>query len=160
MPEQERVALVVDSETKDRWQTAVEESAEYKTLSGLIRRAVSNELSDTAPATPSQTDADTGELTEMADRLKRIEQKIDEIDSRVSGIEGDTADTEDSVMKTKIFTELNSSDEAKSAERIAEVIGFPVEDVEEQLSELQSVTAMLGSYTGDDGTERYYTERE
>ena len=162
MTDRKRVSLMVAPETKEEWQSAVEESTEYSSLSGLIRRSVTNELSpsgEVSSAAASLSEATDGSLEELADTLNRVESKVEDIDSRVSSIEGSAAKSDSALTKNKIFTALNRSDEAKSAERLADEIGFPEEKVAEQLESLEANTGLLESVESDaDGSTRYYTE--
>lgn len=161
MPERERVAVMVAPDTKETWQTAVKQSTEYSSLSDLIRRSVTHELSDgSAPASPTGESAIGAEaLEDLTESLRRIETKIETLDSRVSGLEGETAKSDAALIKNKIFTALNGSDEGKTAERLADEIGFPEEEVTEQLQNLRTQTGLLESFEPDgDGKTRYYTE--
>lgn len=160
MADRKRVALEVDPETKDRWKTAVKESNEYSSLSGLIRKSVTAELSDdTATSTQqAQLESDSEVVKELTNTLSRIERKVEDIDNRVSSLEGNTADSKASVIKNKIFTSLNRTDEAKTPQRIANETGFDEEQVSEQLEKLESSTGLLDSFEGPDGKTRYLTE--
>jgi len=159
MTDRKRVSVMVASETKGEWKDAVEDSTEYSSLSDLVRRAVTKELSETeSPQPAGEASVDSGTLEELTDGLKRIESKIEDIDNRVSSIEGSTGKSEDALTKNKIFTSLNRSDEAKTPERIAEEIGFPEEKVANQLEKLESQTGLLETFVGDDDKVRYYTE--
>lgn len=155
---------MVAPETKEEWQSAVEESTEYSSLSGLIRRSVTNELSPSGEDRAAPQVTTEGSLEGVTDTLERIESKIEDIDSRVSSIEGSAAKSDSALTKNKIFTALNRSDEAKSAERLADEIGFPEEKVAEQLESLEANTGLLESVAPDgDGPAdavRYYTETE
>lgn len=159
MPERKRVSLMVAPETKEEWQSAVEESTEYSSLSGLIRRSVTKELSEESPGSAAPSGVESGAIEGLADTLNRVESKVEDIDSRVSSIEGSAAKSDSALTKNKIFTALNRSEEAKTAERLAGEIGFPEEKVAEQLESLEANTGLLESVESEaDGAVRYYTE--
>jgi predicted transcriptional regulator len=151
---------MVAPETKGEWKDAVEDSTEYSSLSDLVRRAVTKELSETeSPQPAGEASVDSGTLEELTDGLKRIESKIEDIDSRVSSIEGSTGKSDAALTKNKIFTSLNGSDEAKTPARIADEIGFSEEKVANQLEKLESQTGLLEMFVSEeDGKPRYYTE--
>lgn len=161
MPERKRVSLMVAPETKEEWQGAVEESTEYSSLSGLIRRSVTKELSEESPESAAPSGVESGAIEGLADTLNRVESKVEDIDSRVSSIEGSAAKSDSALTKNKIFTALNRSEEAKTAERIAGEIGFSEEKVAEQLESLEANTGLLEMVESEaDGAVRYYTETD
>lgn len=140
MADKSRIALEVHEKTKQAWEDSVEGSAEYGSLSDLIRQSVARELSESEPA-----QMDTEALDRIAESMSGIEDRIGDMEGRLSELESDTTTPETSLTRTKIFQFLNQAGEPQTAEAIAGNINMPLSEVVENLERLDERTTLLES---------------
>ncbi|SDX75122.1 hypothetical protein [Halopenitus persicus] len=165
MAERKRVNLTVSPAQKEKWDDAVAESPEYSSLSGLIRTAVTHELSDEnggdAGEVSSRTaEANTEALDKVTDTLTRLESSINNLDERIGSLEKEVNASEKTNLKNEIFKVLPHSGSISSVE-VAERINRDEKEVINTLSKLADKTGMVervGSPINDGPT--YYKRVE
>lgn len=81
----EYIGFRIDSETKQSWQEAVDESAEYRSLTHLICLAVEEELRDGDGGDASAAEVDV-DLSRFHDRFDSIQRQLDTIEDRADEI--------------------------------------------------------------------------
>jgi DNA-binding transcriptional regulator GbsR (MarR family) len=171
--EKERVNLMVHPETKAEWDSAVDESTEYSSLSDLIRQSVAHELSDSPDAAtapngrereqPEQTEAQTEILEQLTDTLANVENTVSELDDRLANVEQEVTATGQTDLKNKIFDSLPKADsddgpDGKSAEDIAEEIRADRDRVSATLTKLEEQTGVVEAVGNINGQQFFARE--
>lgn len=86
--ENTRISVVVAKTKKEEWESYVDESPEYGTLSGLIRRSVEKEISD-----GHEAEAPTGGVemqAKLSDKLDEVINSLNSLNARVDRIESES----------------------------------------------------------------------
>jgi archaellum component FlaC len=158
MVEKKRVNLTVNPETKAEWDSAVEESTEYSSLSDLIRQSVAHELSDSRGAATAQqgravekstqAEVTTEVLERITDSLDSMEATLSNIDNRLTNVEQEVTATAQADLRNKVFNSLpkhhaDDGPDGKSAADIAEEIGEDEERVFETIQKLEEQTGVI-----------------
>jgi DNA-binding MarR family transcriptional regulator len=147
MADRKRVNLTVSPAQKEKWDTAVSESPEYSSLSGLIRTAVAHELSegsgeDTGEVSSRTAGANTEALEKVTDTLTRMESTLNSLEERVGNLEQEVNATEKTNLKNEIFKVLPHSGSISSVE-VAKRINRDEKEVINTLSRLAEQTGMV-----------------
>lgn len=105
MSDREQVHITVNSEKKDRWTEFVDEYPEYSSLSHLIRRAVSKEISsekslDEGPEDTEITDSFEVEIDDLQAQLETIKEDLSYVKREVG------KDTELEEFSMEVFEAL------------------------------------------------------
>jgi len=167
MAEKDRVNLTVNPETKAEWDSAVEDSTEYSSLSDLIRQSVAHELSDSPGAAPrtadgreteqvAQPNANTEILEQVTGTLDSMETTLSNLDDRLTNLEQEVTATAQADLKNQVFeslpkTQSDDGPDGKSAEDIAQEIGADRDRVSNTLIKLEEQTGVVktvGSING------------
>ena len=82
-----RVNLLIDSDLKDDWENHVEESDNYTSLSGMIRTAVSNDMSGTQVGSSGADNEMKEAVYDLVDGIQKIESRFDDVDDRLKAVE-------------------------------------------------------------------------
>jgi len=158
MVKKDRVNLTVNPETKTEWDSAVEESTKYSSLSDLIRQSVAHELSDSPGAATApdgrdtervvQPDVDTEILEQVTDTLDSIETTLSDLDDRLTNVEQEVTATAQADLRNRVFDSLpkvesDDGPDGKSADEIAGEIGADRDKVSTTLAKLQAQTGVV-----------------
>jgi DNA-binding transcriptional regulator GbsR (MarR family) len=158
MAEKKRVNLTVNPETKAEWDSAVEDSTEYSSLSGLIRQSVAHELSGSPSAATAQqgrdteqvaqTEANTEILEQVTDTLNSMETTLSNLDERLTNVEQEVTATAQADLRNKVFDSLpkvesDDGPDGKSAEDIVQEIGADRDRVSNTLIKLEEQTGVV-----------------
>jgi len=158
MAEKKRVNLTVNPETKAEWDSAVEDSTEYSSLSDLIRQSVAHELSDSPGAATAQQGRDTEQvaqpeanteiLEQVTDTLDSMETTLSNLDDRLTNVEQEVTATAQADLRNKVFDSLpkvesDDGPDGKSAEEIAQEIGADRDRVSDTLTKLETQTGAI-----------------
>lgn len=175
MTDRKRVNLTVSPETKDEWDSAVEDSTEYSSLSDLIRQSVAHELAEppgaaTAPEgreaeASVQVEAHVEALEEVTETLANMESTLSNLDNRLTNVEQEVTATAQADLKNQVFGSLPKADseggvDGKSAEDIAGEIGAERGRVSNVLTQLEEQTGVVLSVGNIDGQLFYAREEE
>ncbi|WP_336358422.1 hypothetical protein [Haloarcula sp. CGMCC 1.6347] len=173
MVEKKRVNLTVNPETKAEWDSAVNDSTEYSSLSDLIRQSVAHELSDSPGAAHApdgreteqvaQPEADTEILEQVTDTLDSMESTLSNLDNRLSNVEQEVTATAQADLRNKVFDSLPKHDsddgpDGKSAEEIAEEIGADRDKVSNLLIKLENQTGVVREVMNVEGQQFFARE--
>lgn len=79
----EYIGFRINAETKEKWQEAANENAEYRSLTHLITVAVESELGESEDASASASQSVDVDLSRLHDRFDRLEGQLDDIEDRV-----------------------------------------------------------------------------
>ncbi|WP_251330707.1 hypothetical protein [Haloplanus pelagicus] len=146
MAERPTIAFRVDGSQKEKWESAVDDSEEYDSLSHLIRLAVSRELSDAYETGSSQTTAgDSGSLGDIESVLTRLDGKVDDLTEVVESVEStvmaNTAVSDATV--TAVYGELPTSlHTAVTPREIAEQVGVSKQEASIALAQISDSNAV------------------
>jgi len=137
----ETIAFRVDSERKEAWQEAVEAGDEYDSVTHLVKKAVSRELSDTYTGDSGGGGAvDQQAISQLTNRLEALESEISGMDNSIQKatdamLSAESAVSEDTV--SAVFGALPSGrDNAVTAQHIANETGLPIVKVRTALPQL------------------------
>lgn len=174
MGEKKRVNLRVNASTKEKWDTYVEESDEYETLSRLIRTVVNAEIaSDMSDGERNEGNQETHDLS-SEDEFDRLDNRLDEMKSAIDNIQ-DEITTEDgrnpfsntiespnpeiNMPKEKVFDMLPEGKGADDGETVAsmkEGTGFSEWVIQETANILYHNSGRVKRY--DNGETVYWKE--
>ncbi|MFB6192266.1 MAG: hypothetical protein ABEI11_02965 [Haloarculaceae archaeon] len=116
----ERINLVVDDSQKERWNSYVDGTAHFSSISDLIRTSVEKEISSEGETTEASIELE-GELIELKDLIDdTVVSKLDEIQVDVKTIR-EIQEEEDIEEFAK--TVFNALETAPSEENVEEVVG-------------------------------------
>jgi Arc/MetJ-type ribon-helix-helix transcriptional regulator len=166
MADKKRVNLTVNPETKAEWDEAVEESAEYSSLSDLIRQSVAHELAgQPRGATPTQkrekaaeADAYAEALAEVTDTLGEMQDTLTNLDERMTDIEREVTASAKADLKNQVFEALPEAPDNASPAQIADELGEDPERVANVLRQLEEQTGMV-EVAGSPDDEQYFSKR-
>lgn len=173
MAEKKRVNLTVNPKTKAEWDSAVEDSTEYSSLSDLIRQSVAHELSDSQGAATAQQgrgteqtaqpEAHTEILEQVTDTLDGIETTLSNLDDRLTNVEQEVTATAQADLRNKVFNSLPKYDsddgtDGKSAGDVAEEIGEDRERVYETIQKLEDQTGAIREVLNVEGEQFWARE--
>lgn len=114
----EYIGFRIDSSTKRSWQEAVDESAEYRSLTHLICLAVEDELRDGDGADASAAEVDV-DLSRFHDRFDAIQRQLDTIEDRADDIYVLTRDDQSAEIMEIVGEVLDLVPEPEDVERPA-----------------------------------------
>jgi len=164
----ERVTIRVDANTKEDWTTAVDESADYDTLTHLIQLAVQRELNGMYdPSGGSDTTADGTSVAYNPDvPNQELYEEVRRLHRRLGGVADDITDVKDTVThdavpeKRAFFDALPESEsQAITPYYIAEMMEFTdTERAKVVLEHLADNTGRVKTTTVGDGDLAYYRE--
>ena len=175
MVERKRVNLTVSPETKERWDSALEDSTEYSSLSDLIRQSVAHELADppgaaTAPKgreteQPASTEAHTEALEMVTDTLASMDSTLSDLDERLTNVEQEVTATAKTDLRNQVFDALPRVDadggpDGKSAGEIADELGEDRDRVSDVLTRLEEQTGIVKVVENMGGQQFYAREDE
>ncbi|WP_367175576.1 hypothetical protein [Haloarcula rubripromontorii] len=137
----ETIAFRVEENRKKEWQNAVEGTDEYDSVTHLIKKAVSRELSDSYVGDgASGSNVDEKALSDIMDRLNNIEGEISNIDSTVQKATDAMLSAESAISEettSGVFEALpRGRDNAVTANEIANRTGIPPVKVRTALPQL------------------------
>ncbi|RKS82839.1 hypothetical protein BDK61_2161 [Haloarcula quadrata] len=139
----ETIAFRVEEERKKEWRNAVEGTDEYDSVTHLIKKAVSRELSDSyvgGSGGDGGSNVDAEALTEIVDRLDSVESEISNMDETVSKATDAMLSAESAISEeitSGVFEALpRGRDNAVTANEIANRTGIPPVKVRTALPQL------------------------
>lgn len=159
MNDRKRVNLTVSPEQKEKWDDAVEENAEYNSLSDLIRQSVAHELADDAVEATStkgaQSEGSAEEVAEVKERLERLEASFNELQDAMNTVVEEVTSDAITELRNRLFEELPApSENGKSESEIVEAIDASPAKVRKVLDDIAE-TSLVTTVEGDDGTTLY-----
>jgi len=137
----ETIAFRVDSDRKEAWQEAVEAGDEYDSVTHLVKKAVSRELSDTYTGDGGDGEGiDQQALSGVMSRLEALESEVNGMNDTVQKATDAMLSAESAVSEevtSGVFAALPSGrDNAVTAEDIANETGIPLVKVRTALPQL------------------------
>ncbi|WP_251343407.1 hypothetical protein [Haloplanus halophilus] len=160
MGERPTIAFRVDETQKQKWESAVDDSDEYDSLSHLIRLSVSRELGDAyGTGSAETTSGNRDSLGDIESLLTRLDGKIDGLTEIVESVEStvmaNTAVSDATV--TSVYSELPTSlHTAVTPQEIAEQVNVSKQEASIALAQISQSNAV--NMIPDEDEPRYWRE--
>jgi len=175
----EQVLIRITPDTKDEWQSALDESR-FTSLAEFIRFAVNNEIDGRHEVSEPSTEAFADVLSDTTEDLdehhQSVMERLEGIEAAINGVQEDMGGivevAEDEIIevlpvidRSDIEGDLNPEhpdnasktyDMAKSAQDVAQELGYPVEPVERTLEQLAMKSERVKFSRGTKGKERRF----
>ena len=175
----EQVLIRITPDTKDEWQSALDESR-FTSLAEYIRFAVNNEIDGRHETSEPSTEAFADVLSDTTEDLdehhQSVMERLEGIEAAINGVQEDMGGivevAEDEIIEVlpvidrsdiEIDIESEHPDNAsktyamaKSAEDVAQELGYPVEPVERTLEQLAMKSERVKFSRGTRGKERRF----
>jgi len=168
------------ADTKEDWESAVDESRNHATLAAFIRYAVNKEIDDDEPMSSGtgMSEDVSDRLSELADGQRRQQETLADLADDIAAIKEQTAEPSDELqdLAGDVFTALPTEQEATwrlgtidigddegeyhgpETGRVADLadeVEAPRYRVRDALNHLQESSSMVRT-TVEDGETRYY----
>ena len=155
-----QINIRVDSERKQRWKDAANESPEYDGLTHLIRLAVENELAEdeSADTGASQASADAASsdmLREVKGTTERIDDGVNDLKARLTQVEKRVGGQAEFSLRAAVRETLRAADDGLTAGQIAARLDARPPDVKEALAGMEGDVAYPAEDDPDSGESRW-----
>jgi len=132
MTERRQLNLKIKSGKVEKWQEAIEENAEYSSMTDLVRQSVEKEIAGTHDSRQPADESIGRDMAETKDVVRSLENEIGTLSSIVKDLQNTVkTDPDDKHLRSEIFAAIPDEDapvSSKSPEQIANELGGPIDE--------------------------------